>query len=363
MNIGEDKTNLTGEGASSFGEGSFMSYEAPTESISSDSRDGTAGAADAPDTKEGYATESLTEANIEAIAEGASSFDTESFATYEARQSTTASGGISGNGGIGSNGGNGGNGGSGGIGTAKQPAGKLLGTLGWILFFASFPASFISLIVMIVSVIIGGGAGALAIGSLLAVPVASIVVGILLKRKSGEGTKNIVIGIIAASFIGLMLGSSFGEIDINMGIEDEDESVSEFVASVEAKLQLDIPEYDYSYGYSNTSEDNEDYIIFYDLEYYDSASYEQVIQLCRGKYFTDRLPNTYIGMLPRAERSIDFDYCMIYNVTTGEYNKLPTASGTYRMICVTFYDWGDGTGYLTVTECNLEYINQFASNI
>ena len=362
MNIGEDKTNLTGEGASSFGEGSFMSYEAPTESISNTPQDDTAGAADASDTNEVHAAESPTEADIEAIAEGASSFDTESFATYEARQSTTASGGISANGGIGSNGGNGG---SGGIGTAKQPAGKLLGTLGWILFFASFPASFISLIIMIVSVIIGGGTGALAIGFLLAVPVASIVVGILLKRKSGEGTKNIVIGIIAASFIGLMLGSSFGEININMDMydEDEDEFVSEFVASVEAKLQLDIPEYDYSYGYSNTVEDNEDYIISYDLEYYDSTSYEQVIQLCKGKYFTDQLPNTYIGMLPRAERSIDFDYCMIYNVTTGEYNKLPTASGTYRMICVTFYDWGDETGYLTVTEYNLEYINQFGSNI
>jgi len=353
-----DENRISGESSAfSFGEGSFVSNE-PTLNGSTVPQDASGNGntvGGITEDTEGNAAEDLAQGIAENAAEdttrsdtyegidtseGATSFGDGSFETYEKAeipkteinmqaQDDTA--------------------------PKSQNAGAL-GITAWILFFAAFPVSFVSLITMIVSIIVGGGVGAPVIGVMLIVPIASIVLGIVLMKKHRIGLKNIIGGGICLAFMLTMLLSSFGEIpDMDDFIEDDTTGI-EFIESVESRLSIEFPEYynTYYYEYEDMSMRSCDL-------YYEEAEFAELIETVkRSRDFKTNMPSTYIGLLPPADRSGDFDFCLVYNVTTNRYNELPAAPGKYKMICITvnsYYD--ESSGYVSVTEYELDYTTEF----
>ena len=333
MNIGVDADN--GTNAFSFGDGSFITNEAaePNVDVSTDTEDVTY-LSDSSDFSEGGERVD--------VSAGATSFGDGSFETYEKsevgayteREGTKKS-------------------------TAKDSTGAL-GVASWILFLMGFPLCFISLIAMIISVVIGGGVGAPAIGVMAVIPVASVIFGIVAKIKHGVGLKNIIGGILCIFFMGLMFIASLSELpsyDDEYG--DEDMLGQEFVDAVEAELSIDIPDGYYSDYYYDYEDENGAFRAC-DLYYNEDAYFDLIDAVtASGKYKT-KMPSTYIGILPRGERSEDYDFCLVYNATTGEYNEIPEKEGTYRMICIAVHTNYDGaSGAVTVTEYELEYTTEF----
>lgn len=170
-------------------------------------------------------------------------------------------------------------------------------------------------------------------------PIVSLIYAFILKKKNYQYALNLITGIVISIVI-LACGSMqlkyinyFGD---SMNI----------VTAAEEKLGIIIPETEYGYFYTDTYSDDERIEIIYDTSFY---YYSDISDLIDDSVWLDEMPDKFIEMIPFPENYIIDDNCILYNVDTGEINKVPTESGEHRLVFLSYYNDGEG-GYIEIYE-------------
>ena len=240
----------------------------------------------------------------------------------------------------------------------KQKGGAL-NTVSSILFGLSIPALLASFIAMFVQLIVGAGGGVIVFSLVLAI--SNIAIGAMLRKSHKGGTKNLVLGIIATAFSFMMLIISNMDTDIfdfDTDFENEYDSVAnEYMETAEGLLGIDFPEYDDFYETNNG----------FNFVYENDSDFTDIVAMAaKNRKFisVSYVPTAFVGMLPEEERAEYFDYCLFYNLDTGEWNTLPTVAGKYRMMCITVteYSYYENEGEVGIYIYDLDHVNYVDSD-
>ncbi len=181
----------------------------------------------------------------------------------------------------------------------------------------------------------------------LPIPIATAIIGIILKIKGQKSTVHIVLGfIIAFMFLGfglISIAEANIEANIYKNIYEED---NELIVMAEKYTDIDIPEYKTlrthkveGYNPESTS-DNITYTI---SEVYFEQKKVEVFenQLPNNKNWLSEIPTNLIGMMSRHYTQfynyLTYDYAMIYNMSSKEPNTLPSEEGKYQCLNI-FYN-------------------------
>ena len=183
----------------------------------------------------------------------------------------------------------------------------------------------------------------------LPVPFASIVFGFYLKKKGYKYKKNVIVGIIMAAL--LCIYGSFTFIFSNIYSHSD-----EPIVNAEQMLNIDIPEHsrintqDWTKG---TQSVPRGYIYSTSDIYFDDTAVGQFEKNISNdaKWISD-IPNDMVGITSYFCDIQTGDYYIIYNKGTGEFNKLPSSSGTYVFINV-LYNAESNT--MKLVEYQIEY--------
>lgn len=181
------------------------------------------------------------------------------------------------------------------------------------------------------------------------IPVSSLIVGVVLWIKRERCFKNILTGILA-----LLIITSVDPSDMYVEYDNSEEGLA-YIASLEQKLSIDLPETDTVYYYTVDTED------FLELSANVTINEcDRFVEYAKtDKRFVKGYPNTHVGLLPEYYRDSSAIVATVYNETTGEYNTLPTEAGTYRMIYVALYRYDDSSAHYVIYEYDLEYATDF----
>ena len=181
------------------------------------------------------------------------------------------------------------------------------------------------------------------------VPVASVVFGIYLKKKGHKFKKNIIVGIIMTPL--LCIYGSFSFVFADMYSHSE-----EPILMAEKMLDIDIPAHsqintqDWTKGTQTVSRG----YVFSESEVYfkekDAKPFEN--SLASDDKWLSSVPNDLIGITSHFCDS-KFDYCIIYNVDTNEFNQLPSEAGKYRFINVIYHS---ADNEMLIVEYEIEYV-------
>ena len=183
----------------------------------------------------------------------------------------------------------------------------------------------------------------------LPVPIASIVFGFYLKKKGYKYKKNVIVGIIMSALLCIYGSFTFIFSDIYSHSDEP-------IINAEQMLKIDIPEHsrintqDWTKG---TQSVPRGYIYSTSDIYFDDtavADFENNL-LSDAKWISD-IPNDMIGITSYFCDIQTGDYYIIYNRDTGEFNKLPSESGTYVFINV-LYNAESNT--MKLVEYQIEY--------
>ena len=183
----------------------------------------------------------------------------------------------------------------------------------------------------------------------LPVPIASIVFGFYLKKKGYKYKKNVIVGAIMAALLCIYGSFTFIFSDIY--------SHSDFpIVNAEQLLNIDIPEHsrintqDWTKG---TQSVPRGYIYSTSDIYFDDTAVEQFEKnISNDAKWISEIPNDMVGITSYFCDIQTSDYCIIYNKDTGEFNKLPSESGTYVFINV-LYNAESNT--MKLVEYKIEY--------
>ncbi len=171
------------------------------------------------------------------------------------------------------------------------------------------------------------------------IPLISIIYSVILAKKKYPYVINLVIGIIVSGILIVCGCEQFNYMNyfgnsINV------------VAAAEEKLGIQIPESQNSYFYRNDGYYDDNKEIIYDswLYYYDEihSFKDQPVWLYDN-------PDEFIDMIPNPSNHIWDDCWILYNVDTGEINKVPTESGEHRMVFLSYYS-NDTAGVIEIVE-------------
>ncbi len=165
------------------------------------------------------------------------------------------------------------------------------------------------------------------------IPIASIVLGFVLKSKNYAYKKNVTVGIIMAAL--LCIYGSFSFIFANVYDHSE-----EPIVRAEQTIGIDIPEHkqisthDWTKGTQSVSRG----YIYYtsDIYFENSAVADFEKQLAKDDKWLSFVSNDLIGITSSLNDYGFYDYVLIYNVDTAEYNTLPKDSGKYRFINILY---------------------------
>ena len=183
----------------------------------------------------------------------------------------------------------------------------------------------------------------------LPIPIASIVFGFYLKKKGYKYKKNVIVGFIMAAH--LCIYGSFTFIFANVYSHSD-----EPIMTAEQMLNIDIPTHsrintqDWTKG---TQSVPRGYIYSTSDIYFDDTAVEQFEKNISNdaKWISD-IPNDMVGITSYFCDIQTSDYYIIYNKDTGEFNKLPSSSGTYVFINV-LYNAESNT--MKLVEYQIEY--------
>ena len=167
----------------------------------------------------------------------------------------------------------------------------------------------------------------------LPVPIASIVFGFYLKKKGYKYKKNVIVGVIMVAL--LCIYGSFTFIFSNIYSHSD-----EPIVNAEQMLNIDIPEHlhintqDWTKG---TQSVPRGYIYSTSDIYFDDTAVELFEKNISNdvKWISD-IPSDMVGITSYFCDIQTSDYYIVYNKDTGEFNKLPSASGTYVFINVLY---------------------------
>ena len=183
----------------------------------------------------------------------------------------------------------------------------------------------------------------------LPIPIASIVFGFYLKKNGYKYKKNIIVGFIMA--ILLFMYGSFTFIFADMYSHSD-----EPIINAEQMLSIDIPQHsrintqDLTMG---TQSIPREYVFYISDIYFDDTAVEQFEKNISNdtKWISD-IPNDMVGITSYFCDIQTSDYYIIYNKDTNEFNKLPSASGTYVFINI-LYNAENNT--MKLVEYQIEY--------
>ena len=165
------------------------------------------------------------------------------------------------------------------------------------------------------------------------IPIASIVLGLVLKVKNYKYKKNIIVGIIMVAL--LCIYGSFSFIFANVYDHSE-----ESIVRAEQTIGINIPEHkqistqDWTKGTQSVSRG---YIYYTSNIYFENsavADFEK--QLAKDNKWLSSVSNDLIGITSPMNDYGFYDYVLVYNVDTAEYNTLPNGSGKYRFINILY---------------------------
>ncbi len=183
----------------------------------------------------------------------------------------------------------------------------------------------------------------------LPIPIASIVFGLYLKKKGYKYKKNVIVGIIMAAL--LCIYGSFTFIFADMYSHSD-----EPILTAKQMLNIDIPQHsnintqDWTKG---TQSIPRGYIYSTsDIYFEDDAVVEFEENLSIDAKWISAIPNDMVGITSYFCDIYTSDYYIIYNKDTGEFNKLPSASGTYVFINI-LYNAESNT--MKLVEYQIEY--------
>ncbi len=181
------------------------------------------------------------------------------------------------------------------------------------------------------------------------IPVASAIFGFIAKAKGYPYKKNVIAGIIMTAVLCL-----YGCFTIIFAQFYNDDPIG--VERVEYHLDIDIPEYDHiatqNMGRGNEPTDP-NYIWYISDVYFDTDNNHALTELIQeDERFLHDMPNELTGLTNVFVSPTGYDYMLIYNVDTRQYNAYPEQSGIFRMITLGF---DSENMCLHIAEYNLEY--------
>lgn len=184
------------------------------------------------------------------------------------------------------------------------------------------------------------------------IPVASIIVGFYLKPKGYKVLKNIVAGFIMTGVL-CLYGSFCFMFD---GFYSHDDTG---IKKIESLAGIDIPDYrqvnthDWSKGEQSLGTERE-YVCYVSSVLFDQIKVEDFEkQLENNKKWIDSVPSKLVGVMSTLSAYDHYDYVMVYNVDTGEFNTAPKESGTYRFINVSY---SVSQNEMQIVEYDIQYV-------
>ncbi len=132
----------------------------------------------------------------------------------------------------------------------------------------------------------------------------------------------------------------------------------EMIVRTENILKIDIPEHkqivtqDWSSAIQTTNRCT--ILTTSDVFFEDSAFDVFEKELSENNKWLKTISNNMLEITSSYAQSIAFDYTLIYNIDTSEYNTLPSDSGMYRFINL-LYD--SDLNQMKIVEYELDYVN------
>ena len=165
------------------------------------------------------------------------------------------------------------------------------------------------------------------------IPISSIILGFLLKSKNYKYKKNVIVGIIMVAL--LCIYGSFSFIFANI-YDHSDEPI----LRAEQTIGIDIPEHkqistqDWTKGTQSVSRG---YIYnISDIYFENSAVANFEKQLANDDKWLSSVSNDLIGITSPLSDYGFYDYVLVYNADTAEYNTLPSNNGKYHFINILY---------------------------
>lgn len=185
----------------------------------------------------------------------------------------------------------------------------------------------------------------------LPIPIASLVLGIIFKRKGFKCTKNIVVGIIFTLLI--CLSAFTGDFLVENEIDNTDTAI----IRAEDIIGIELPDAETINTFYWTEEEQ-----FNDREYIYSSTdlwledsqavaFEKEIS-ASDKWISD-IPTALRGLDSSISESDMYDYVLFYNVDTDEFNTVPKENGTYKFY---FIGYQSESKILQINEYDVNYI-------
>lgn len=233
--------------------------------------------------------------------------------------------------------------------TGLQKAGSVLSVLAVMAFIALFVwFSSVSSMPLYINILV--------ICVLLCFPLASLVVGILMKRRGLQGKTCVQVGIVFTILIAVFgFGVSFGFNALD-SVKNQDPT---FVPEIAEAVGIEIPQDDENSSvtvyqgtadagrFTNTTRSAM-------LYYSDAVAEDFEKRITQDDRWLCPLPTPYRGLLPfSAVNTQSSYYVLFYCVDTQTYNAIPNAAGTYRYLCLIF---DPAWGKLDIYEYDLTYV-------
>jgi len=187
---------------------------------------------------------------------------------------------------------------------------------------------------------------------MLPIPLTSLVIGIIYKRKGFKSTKNIVVGIIFT--ILLLIYGSFSFFFNNVSSDDYS-----YVTNIETEISFDLPNEGKISTMNWTSGTQTSVIadIMSDVAFTNEEEISKFnIEISESDLWVTSMKTTLTSLLPLTYSSYPtsdlYDYFMIYNIDLKIYNVLPKHSGTYRYV---FIAYNSSKGTMKIGEYSLDF--------
>ncbi|MBQ8263920.1 MAG: helix-turn-helix transcriptional regulator [Oscillospiraceae bacterium] len=179
----------------------------------------------------------------------------------------------------------------------------------------------------------------------LPIPLASVIWGIIMKVKGRTGcVKNILIGCICAGFI-LLSGSAALDADARRSAD------MEVLHAAEDALGIDMPDAEYI-SVQKMDIAYHSYCHMYYIANLDfSREGAELFEKKLDGHWMNYIPTDMLGLCPVLPDSDDTHF-IVYNMDSGEFNRLPSADGSYRFMNV-YYDSANNT--MRIVEHQTEY--------
>lgn len=165
------------------------------------------------------------------------------------------------------------------------------------------------------------------------IPLASVAFSFYLKKRGYKHKANLIVGVIMTPL--LCLYGAFSFIFANVYSHDD-----EPILYVEKMLNMDIPNHEHINTQDWTAGSQSvprGYIYFTSEIYFDPESVENFEEsLPQDVRWMSSIPNDLIGITSYFYEMRGDDYHLIYNQDTGDFNRLPDESGTYRFIHILY---------------------------